>query len=374
LEQVTAHPSLLAQLVDLDAMIWARTANDPSTFDLADIVWEARKSGPAQVAVETVLVEEGNPLDWVGPRAAGIVETRSLNGMTFRLILDKYGPFVLGAVPTRHEGIFHLIGSVPTTDPRWRKVERWIGRASPAVAPCFLDHSEFAAIGTALEDLGCVEVSRITARRLGDQSSLNRGWKERDGSPRPSPAEAIGEAEREGASVRTMTLRVAGHISVHVRRVAGATFYTGDFEAFRDLVLDRLAAAAARRRRLLVGRKRTPASPPPRPIRIRLNEPTMVDAAATGLLIAALENSPRTAVAVLHRNPYLHLIVTDYDDGSNFDVFVTKDDEIEVHAGFRSSMGSLARLTQTIGDQFAGNEISESHQDASVSLADLVGG
>jgi hypothetical protein len=78
------------------------------------------------------------------------------------------------------------------------------------------------------------------------------------------------------------------------------------------------------------------------------------------------------AIAVLHRNPYLHVVVTDYADGSNFDVFVTEPDAIEVHPGFRSSLGALTRLTQSLGERFEALKIAEAAPPEPVSLDDLI--
>jgi hypothetical protein len=97
-----------------------------------------------------------------------------------------------------------------------------------------------------------------------------------------------------------------------------------------------------------------------------------VDAHATGEVIAELERQRGAVIAVLHRNPYLHVVVTDSADGSNFDVFVTSPDAIEVHPGFRASMGALTRLAQNLGERFEALEIAEAAQSEPVSLDDLV--
>jgi len=200
---------------------------------------------------------------------------------------------------------------------------------------------------------------------------VSRGWKARTGSLRPSHHDAIHEAEREGASVRTLSLHVGNALNLHIRRLAGATYYSGDFALFERVVLGRLATAAARRRALLSGRERRVGSPPAAPISVRLSSPILVDAEATGEVLAELERQRDTAVAVMHRNPYLHVVVTDYTDGSNFDVFVTSPDSIEVYPGFRASLGALTRLTQGLGERFEALEIAEEASLEPSSLADL---
>lgn len=352
-----------------DSLLWRDAERGTDLGTLAQVVERSAGSPSEQIAVETVIADAGNPLEVLQPGSADRIRTVGL--VSLLRIADERGEFVLGAWPTTHEGVFHLVGSVPTTDSRWRKVERWVAKASPHVVPVFLNHADFTDIGTALSEFGEVEVSRLTARKPSDLSSLSRGWAARAGSLRPSHHEAIGDAEAEGASVRTLTLHIAEVISLHLRRRAGATFYTGDFSLFQRVVLGRLATAAARRRELLSGRERQVDTAPPEPIAIRLPGPTLVDAEATGEVLAELERQSGVAIAVLHRNPYLHVVVTDYADGSNFDVFVTEADVIEVHPGFRASLGALSRLTQNLGERFEALEIAEAARPEPVSLDDL---
>jgi len=79
------------------------------------------------------------------------------------------------------------------------------------------------------------------------------------------------------------------------------------------------------------------------------------------------------SMAVFHRNPYLHLTVTDEVDGSNFDVMVTQPDSIDIYPGYRASMDSLARVAQRLGERFGASFIAEAQTQPSVSLAELVG-
>lgn len=80
----------------------------------------------------------------------------------------------------------------------------------------------------------------MTARDRFDQSSLTRGWPSRKGTIRPSPEDVIAFVDDSGASVRTMTLHITDTLALHLRRGAGAPFYSGDFALFDDLVLGRL--------------------------------------------------------------------------------------------------------------------------------------
>jgi hypothetical protein len=165
---------------------------------------------------------------------------------------------------------------------------------------------------------------------------------------------------------------VADTLDIHLRRVAGATFYGGHYPTFRDIVLRRLAAAAAARRDLLSGRERKSADEKPRPLTIALPESFLKNAEDTGDVLDAIGEIADVTLAVFHRNPYLHFAVSDEIDGSNFDVLVTREDAIDIYPGFRSTPASLARVSQKLGEVFGAVTIEERPQSAPVSVYDLV--
>lgn len=360
-------------MTPFDALLWDFSEPERQFPTLSGAVELAEGSTGAsvQIAVETIIVDGSAPFDVIRPQQCAHERRRS-GIVTLMRVHDDHGPFVLGAWPTRHDHVFHIIGSIPATDSRWQKVERWIGAGAPRVIPCFLNNDDFADLGTSLSEFGDVEVSRLTARRRRDHSSLSRGWQARNGSLRPTHHDAIAETERDGASVRSLTLQVGHALNVHLRRLAGATYYTGSFEIFEAVVLSRLAQAAADRRFLLDGRVRMLDRPLTQPISIRLPGAVLTDAESTGDVISLLERQSSTSVAVLHRNPYLHVVVTDYLDGSNFDVFVTAADAIQVYPGFRASLGAWSRLTQRLSEGFEAIEIGETPPRPTVTLDDLV--
>jgi hypothetical protein len=346
---------------------------------IAAIVNSARAAQPIQVTVDTIICQETTPaaaLALIFPeRIHSLVNIQSTPDIAVAEISNLANEaFSLALSRTDFDGVYHALATIPTTDSRWQRFERWVAGATPHIVPVFLNHSDFIDIGAALAKFGEVEVSRITARRPSDQSSLNRGWKARVGLARPSHLEAISAARHEGASVRTVTLSVPGRLSVHLRRRAGATYYGGEYELFEGVILTRLAAAASRRLKLTSNRQREVAAASPAPLVIDLGREMLETASDTAQLVEDLQNSRDLAVAVLHRNPYLHVIVTDFTDGSNFDVFVTRADQVEIHPGFRSSSICLTRLTQVISECLEADQIREKQPQPRARLEDLVAG
>jgi len=311
----------------------------------------AAKVALPQLTFLTVITGSSQPAFKSLVHAAGGTARASRETKAGGLIQSRLGgrDYVVSLWRSKNAGVHHLVASVPVTDSRWRRVEEsWLRNAGPRLTPVILNKQDFESVGDALSEHGTVEVSRLTARVLSDHSSYSRGWPDIGFKARPSHRDAL--RETEGMLVRTLTLRVGDSLFVHLRRHAGATYYSGDFGLFSSVVLQRFTAAAGERLELLSHRER------------RLHEP-VTDALVMDLPVDSLGNEfgrrelltsvgdvRGVQVATFHQNPYLHFGVTDYLDGSSFDVVVTDDQRLTVLPGYRASVGSLARVTDAIGD------------------------
>jgi hypothetical protein len=252
------------------------------------------------VTVETVFTEDEHPFDLLSEALTFGVQRWSGYGIELLRFIDEDGPWTLAAFGTSEAGVFHLVGSIPTSHRRWSKVERWIG-STHGISRCFLNHNDFEDIGNRLAAKGEVEVGRWTARLVRDMSSLSRGFPVVSGVSRPTHLEAIQEAENQVASVRTLTMHIEDVISLHLRRLAGATFYSGEFSVFEQDVLARLEGAAASRRTLMTGRARV-SKQEVRPLSIRLERPVLVTADDTGSVIEQIESTVGVSLAVCRRD------------------------------------------------------------------------
>lgn len=326
-----------------------------------------------QLTFETVYTTDGHPFDTLVPHGALSVERRSHGDSELLRISDYEGRWVLLALTTEHEGVYHLVSGLPATHPRSRKVERWVFR-SRDVSRCYLSHADFTSIGDRLSEWGDVEVVKLAARVAADGSSVNRGFPSAIGMQRPSHRQALSEIEELGASIRTLTLHVGSVLDVHLRRIAGATLYSGDYSLFGEQVLERLAASSAQRRSMLTNRARKDLTSQVQPLTVTLPRPLMTSRDATGTVLDEVRSMTNTSLAVFHRNPYLHFVVTDEVDGSNFDVMVTRPDAIDVYPGYRATAAALGRITRQLSERFGALDIQERAQRERVSLEDLVGG
>lgn len=343
----------------LDDTLWAAAQSGLAPPSLHELVRATFRGDRDQLTVATVIADTNEPGERLARAGRGVVTDVAWAGPIQALRIGTGGDAYTVAVwPTGEEGVYHLIGTAPVTDERWRRLERWLANSAPYVVPFVLNQADFEGIGAALAEHGRIEVSRLTARVLSDGSSYTRGWPESRRSPRPTYTQALGEVE-EFASVRTLTVHVGDLLSLHLRRQAGATFYGGSFRLFEDIVLSALVSAASRRRTLLTGRERRPHERMQRAVAVEMPTGIFANAESVSALLEALSEQRGIGIAVLHRNPYLHVAVTDYLDGSNFDTFVTFDDRVVIYPGYRASVGALTRLTEHLAERFAAREVAD---------------
>lgn len=349
---------------DFETALWSRAESGGPSVSLKDLATQTlSKDRSDQLTCWTLVADVEDASQHLAMAAKSVLLGTGMVGATSVFAIDDDEPFVVSLWPSAEKQVFHLVGSVPVTDGRWRKAERWVQRIAPKLSPVYLDQSDFEDVCASLSEHGDIAVSRLTARVIADGSSYTRGWKAGGRREQPSYHSVLSEVDGV-ASVRTLSMSVGDQLSLHLRRMAGATYYSGEFPLFHDLVLRRLSAAAASRVRLFGARERQPRARLSEAISLRFTAGYFADADRLQSLVEALRAQPGMGVAVVHRNPYLQVAVTDYRDGSNCNLFVTDDDAITVYPGFRASMGSLARLSEALAETFSGvlTELVEARQ------------
>jgi hypothetical protein len=83
------------------------------------------------------------------------------------------------------------------------------------------------------------------------------------------------------------------------------------------------------------------------------------DVGENAKFIRAMRTLKTASVSVLHGNPYIHLAVIDYFDGSTFDVWVLDPNSIIVVPQMYGSVGAIKRLVNHVFDTYAEGEVSE---------------
>jgi hypothetical protein len=94
-----------------------------------------------------------------------------------------------------------------------------------------------------------------------------------------------------------------------------------------------------------------------RPISIKYDTSVFREIEDNKKFIQALASLENTSVSILHGNPYIHVAIVDYNDGSTCDLWVLNDNEILITPQLHSSIISLKRLVNHIYDNYAEGEL-----------------
>ena len=76
-------------------------------------------------------------------------------------------------------------------------------------------------------------------------------------------------------------------------------------------------------------------------------------------LIEVVKNLPDCSVAVVHPNPYVHVSVLDYMDGSNYDIWVTTSDSVMIIPREKATGQSVQKACDHICELFEEGEVME---------------
>lgn len=319
-----------------------------------------------QISVATALTAHPHPFAAVSERGIGIVDHRPTRwGGLLRARLGGRDYLVL---LWEDAGLVLFVGAPPYTDTRWRRVEdSWIAGAAPHMTGLVLGRRIFEEVGGRLGRLGAVGVSRLSARVASDGSSYTRGWPDRGQTLRGALDETA-----EGMTLSTLAISVDTKLSIHLRRNAGMTYYNGDWPLFCEAVVGRVTAAAQDRRNLLSGHQRADGEPLERTLVMKLAGSTLGRNDVREGLLRTVKGLRDMRVAVLHRNPYLHILVSDHLDGSSFDVFVTDDNALQVLPGHHATLGALGRVTDALAETLGMQELQAETASDEISEEDLL--
>lgn len=95
----------------------------------------------------------------------------------------------------------------------------------------------------------------------------------------------------------------------------------------------------------------------PRPLSIDYVNDVFEDISINEKFINAVSQLDKSSVSVVHGNPYIHIITTDYNDGSSFDIWVLNRNQIIIVPQMKGTVAGIKRLIGHIFDSFAEGEV-----------------
>jgi hypothetical protein len=91
----------------------------------------------------------------------------------------------------------------------------------------------------------------------------------------------------------------------------------------------------------------------PRPIVVQFDDDQFADIGENQRFISSLRRMNSASISVLHGNPYLHVSILDYLDGSAFDLWILEQQKLVIVPQLQVSVAAIKRLINHIYDNYA---------------------
>lgn len=96
-----------------------------------------------------------------------------------------------------------------------------------------------------------------------------------------------------------------------------------------------------------------------KPLSIVFMEPLFESVDVNKSFIEQFRTIRNASVSVIHGNPYVHMQLLDYYDGSSYDVWVIESNRVDIVPQTKSSAGSIERITKHVFNTFAEGDVRE---------------
>lgn len=96
-----------------------------------------------------------------------------------------------------------------------------------------------------------------------------------------------------------------------------------------------------------------------KPLTIDFGLEQFADVSENAKFIQAMKRLKTASVSVLHGNPYIHMTVIDYFDGSTFDLWVLSSSQLVIVPQMKGSIPAIKRLVNHVFDTYAEGEIKD---------------
>ena len=149
-------------------------------------------------------------------------------------------------------------------------------------------------------------------------------------------------------------------------------YYSGNINYFFNGFLPLIAEKGIKKTKIFENKERKFGEFHSQPICIEFHRDVFNDNRDNLRLIKALEKVSKSAVAVYHKNPYLHASFLDFIDGSIFDIFASDTNKLTIVPNYKCSMHSLMRVSEQISKDFEEGRVSL-RGESIYSLSDFIG-
>lgn len=343
-DEVFAHLSNIAKhgrkvnfaLITSKADIIATLNNGPEGYKI-----EIKNSGPIfALQIVRVLKEEG--MDHTDKIKVLCIK---LDAPFFYLLISDYKPALFKAL-----------------------MLRLVNHNYPLLSRVFLRHSELFQLFGSLKEAEHIET---IVRRALFYSRIENDVQEKDLKWTRRPFEEVFQRinEQNGwirkIDFKSYQMRDDTNETYKEKKLEGAIssdfhfVMRGNFGIFNDYFLTPAIGIANERFGYLKSRSDSAGERLPEPIVIKFDEPVFREVGWTEKFIDIMADLKNASVTQYHINPYIHVSVVDYQDGSSYGIWVVSDDEINLVPQVRASVASMNRLLNHIYERISEGEVAK---------------
>ncbi len=238
----------------------------------------------------------------------------------------------------------------------------------PQLARIFIRHTEFYQL---FHSLKTKKVETIVNRALFYSRDSEDGVQDKDIKWTRRPFEEVFRIvdEQNGwikkIDFKSFILKEARGRTYQEKKIEGSIssdlhfIFKGDFITFRDYFLDPAIKIAKKRFGYFDSRSESAKDRLPEPIVIKFDEPIFGELDWNERFIDIMADMKNASVTQYHINPYIHVSLVDYQDGSSYGIWIVSDDEINVIPQVRASVASMNRLVNHIYERISEGEVAK---------------
>jgi len=233
---------------------------------------------------------------------------------------------------------------------------RLLGALSPNISEACLTSNEIRSIFEDIEECEGVTVSVNKAVAYSHRHEGQISFFKNE-----AYHAVFNKAENEGKFVDKVDFSLTGPHYLHgfLGRNGVAKFMAGDIGLFQKSVLTSVARISSSKHGVFRNSSRHPGSTEVTAIDLQFGETAFQGRDDNLAFISSLDQMARSGIAVLHENPYVHVSLIDFFDGSAYDIFATSRKAVTIVPQVGASPFSLNRLCNHIFENFREGLIAE---------------
>lgn len=163
------------------------------------------------------------------------------------------------------------------------------------------------------------------------------------------------------------------NLEAAVTRDGTTKLSSGNVELFFNYLLEDYVSFGQEKAELFTDKERSRDTGDIQEIEVKFANPVFQSTKDNEDLIDALADLSRSSVTVYHKNPYAHISVLDFNDGSSCDVFVTDSKTVTIVPSYRGSTNFLMRISDKLYKDLDESAV-ELMEQPSYGVEDFVGG